>query len=308
MTVYPNYYPHFSCIADKCRHNCCIGWEIDIDEDTLAYYGMLEGEMGARLSHSIRREDGYGCFILDDEERCPFLNEKGLCEIILRLGEDALPDICTDHPRFRHFFATRTELGLGLSCESAAHLILGMREKMTLLEEHGTDSDTSAPSDASEEAFLLRRDQLLSIAQKRSLSLDERMQTLINDLSADPPSKSYAEWASFYRSLERMDDAFERVLDRIASLSPQEDVSATDEILFEQLLVYFLYRHYTPENDCASVGFAVHATRLLRALASSDALSFSETAELCRLYSAEIEYSEENTDALMALFAPNEEE
>ena len=29
--IAPNYYPAFRCIADKCRHSCCIGWEIDID-------------------------------------------------------------------------------------------------------------------------------------------------------------------------------------------------------------------------------------------------------------------------------------
>ena len=40
----PAYYPRFSCIADKCRHSCCIGWEIDIDSDTLqTYAGMADG-------------------------------------------------------------------------------------------------------------------------------------------------------------------------------------------------------------------------------------------------------------------------
>ena len=36
--VFPNYYKKFKCIADKCKHNCCIGWEIDIDNDTLEFY------------------------------------------------------------------------------------------------------------------------------------------------------------------------------------------------------------------------------------------------------------------------------
>ena len=30
--VVPNYYNQFKCIAEKCHHNCCIGWEIDIDD------------------------------------------------------------------------------------------------------------------------------------------------------------------------------------------------------------------------------------------------------------------------------------
>ena len=35
MDVYPNYYDKFKCIANRCKHSCCIGWEIDIDEDTM---------------------------------------------------------------------------------------------------------------------------------------------------------------------------------------------------------------------------------------------------------------------------------
>ena len=34
QNAYPDYYPLFHCIADRCRHNCCIGWEIDIDSRT----------------------------------------------------------------------------------------------------------------------------------------------------------------------------------------------------------------------------------------------------------------------------------
>ena len=81
MLFYPHYYPLFACTADKCRHNCCIGWEIDIDQDTLSYYDALGGEMGDRLARSISRECTCASFILDEEERCPFLNDKGLCDI-----------------------------------------------------------------------------------------------------------------------------------------------------------------------------------------------------------------------------------
>ena len=30
----PDYYRDFKCSAGNCKHSCCIGWEIDIDEDT----------------------------------------------------------------------------------------------------------------------------------------------------------------------------------------------------------------------------------------------------------------------------------
>ena len=34
----PKYYKKFRCIADKCEHNCCVGWEIDVDESALEKY------------------------------------------------------------------------------------------------------------------------------------------------------------------------------------------------------------------------------------------------------------------------------
>lgn len=36
--VVPDYYADFACIAGACRHTCCVGWEIDIDPDSLRRY------------------------------------------------------------------------------------------------------------------------------------------------------------------------------------------------------------------------------------------------------------------------------
>jgi len=86
MTVYPDYYKNFECIKGDCRHNCCIGWEIDIDSDTAEFYKGVGGEMGTRLKECVDWKET--CFILGEGERCPFLNEKNLCDIIIELGEE----------------------------------------------------------------------------------------------------------------------------------------------------------------------------------------------------------------------------
>jgi len=39
--IFPNYYDKFTCIAGACKHNCCIGWEIDIDESTMELYESM---------------------------------------------------------------------------------------------------------------------------------------------------------------------------------------------------------------------------------------------------------------------------
>ena len=100
--TYPDYYLAFRCSASGCEDNCCIGWEIDIDERAYADYMARGGVFGQRLRGSIAQ--GEAPHFLLQEERCPFLNEQNLCDIILNLGESALCEICTQHPRFHEWF------------------------------------------------------------------------------------------------------------------------------------------------------------------------------------------------------------
>ena len=86
----PMYYKEFRCIADKCQDSCCIGWEIDIDEDTFDYYKSVEGEFGTRLRTHMVSED-VNSFVLEKNGWCPFLNEKKLCDIRLLGRSDHKP-------------------------------------------------------------------------------------------------------------------------------------------------------------------------------------------------------------------------
>lgn len=122
--IVPDYYFEFKCIADKCKHTCCAGWEIDIDEVSLERY-KADG-----LGHISCDDEPH--FILDKNERCPYLNENNLCELIIKHGEGYLCSICTDHPRFRNYWENLTETGLGMCCEAAARLILTRNKPMKL--------------------------------------------------------------------------------------------------------------------------------------------------------------------------------
>ena len=134
----------FRCLAGACRHTCCEGWEIDIDPESLARYRSIPGEFGRKLMRCVD-PDPTPHFILTPEEKCPLLTEDHLCELILREGEDALCQICADHPRFRNYWSDRVEMGLGLACEEAARLILTCDHPIRL-REIGED-----PSSACEE-------------------------------------------------------------------------------------------------------------------------------------------------------------
>ena len=115
-------YSEFTCKADKCKHSCCRGWEIDIDEDTLEYYKGLDSELGCEIRQNIDwGEEPF--FKLTPDERCPFLKDSGLCKIIDELGEEGLCDICRLHPRFFESVNDHNLAGVGLSCEKAAELL-----------------------------------------------------------------------------------------------------------------------------------------------------------------------------------------
>lgn len=123
-TLVPAIYAQFHCLADQCRHTCCQGWEIQIDPESRRRYAAMPGEIGQRLQAAIDDTEDGACFRLLPGDRCPFLADSGLCDLITACGEETLCQICADHPRYRNEFTGLTELGLGLSCEAAAALTL----------------------------------------------------------------------------------------------------------------------------------------------------------------------------------------
>ena len=291
--IMPSYYPNFACIAGACRHSCCVGWEIDIDEDRLTEYRAAEGPLGKRLAESISMEGG-AHFILTQEERCPFLNQEGLCDLIIGLGEDHLCQICADHPRFRNFWSDRTEIGLGLCCEAAAELILcdPVPMALTVLSDDGGDE---TPDE--EEAWLLDlRRQVIGLLQDRSRPLTDRVRGMLDVCDAGYPEGSPAAWAVRYLALERLDEQWTERLTALSG-SPLEwnAPAAVPDTAMEQLLVYFVYRHFPAaleDGDIPSkAAFAALSAGLIHVLA---ALTGEPVTELARMYSAEIEYSDEN--------------
>lgn len=311
LSVYPDYYPEFRCIASLCEHTCCAGWEIDIDGESLDRYRRTEGAMGRRLQKAIS-PDEVPHFILREGERCPFLNEKKLCDLILYGGEEFLCQICTDHPRFRTFLPSRTEIGLGLCCEAAGALILGREEPVTLV----TEGEGETPDE--EEAYLLAlRKKLFSVVCDKSMPLREKMKTVLR-LCGSETDTDPMRWIDFYRERERLEESWTDVLDELEACGASRDEDAFCRYMqgrereYENILVYFLYRHFLTAYDDGDIAgkaaFAVLSTEMLMALGAvhfkrHGIFTFADQVELCRRYSSEIEYSQENLDAFFDALA-----
>lgn len=299
MNIYaPDYYNEFKCIADKCEHNCCTGWEIDIDGDTYDKYKCVAGEFGNKLKSNISTE-GEPHFILTDNDRCPFLNENNLCEIIINLGEDYLCGICNDHPRYRNLFSDREEIGIGLCCEAAAELILTRVKKTEFIKLCGEDEFC----DEDEKAFFEERDKILSIVQDRGITPAKRIEKLTEIYDITLPYTSADKWAEFLKGLERLDNDWDDILEKlIKDSSVTESLSTENDIMNEQLLVYFIHRHLADsiydESIRERLAFAIVSVMLINALSLAAGEKFTEIA---RMYSSEIEYCEENMEAFFEI-------
>lgn len=300
--IYPDYYKDFKCIASACRHNCCIGWEIDIDSDTLEHYRNAGGAMGARLAKSISYE-GEPHFILGENERCPFLNSQNLCDIIIAFGEEKLCTICAKHPRFENELPDRIEIGVGMACEEAARLILSHKEPVRLVGNTDTDDE-----------IILLRDKVIALLQNREKQILERVFDMLSLCGVAMPEKSISQWAEILLSLERLDEEWTKML---CLLNRAVDSTAFDAHMqgrqseYEQMLVYFVYRHFansiTVEEAALRAAFAALAYTVLHALGvalfeKNRGFTFEDQVELCRLFSSEIEYSDENLYILLDMF------
>ena len=309
-TFVPNYYKDFKCIAQKCKHNCCIGWEIDIDEDTLSYYENIKGNFSRKIKQGIEYNDEYACFRLDGKGRCAFLNEKNLCDIILNLGEESLCQICSDHPRFRNYYSDRIEMGLGLCCEEAGRIILSQDTpfSLTLLSADFNENET----DDSDTDFFLYRESLFEILNNKNFTLNEKIRKLSSYCEVETPEFSKDEWIDLFFSLERLDDHWNIVLNNLkeTNISDVEIPDAYNKE-FENLIKYFTYRHITIKNDSEMMFFILTSYYMIENICKMHIkkyynLSSNDIINYCRLYSSEIEYSSENIDKIIETLYKNE--
>ncbi len=310
--VVPDYYKDFKCLAGDCKHSCCIGWEVDIDAPTLEYYKSVDGEFGQRLKDNISYNDETAYFAMDSFGRCPFLNKMGMCDIMINLGFDKVSQICDDHPRFRNFYSDRTEIGLGLSCEAVAMQILSKTDKTHLV---CVEGDTELLWE-DEEDFLDLRNDLFDILQDRNLSIDQRAEKFCAACEVENIDYTSSQMADIILSLERLDPTRD---DWMAKLKKAENLQLPDnetvETATEQLLVYFVFRHLTESLDdgrfAGRARFVLFSTKLIRSLwavvyGEKGQLALTDMAEICRMYSAEVEYSPDNMNVLFDKFEHEE--
>ncbi len=306
----PSYYNEFKCIADKCHHNCCIDWEICIDDATYEKYKRI-----GHIFDTVKECEDGPCFALTENGRCPHLNESGLCDIILTHGEKFLSEICQNHPRFFNYItADRTEAGLGIVCEEACRLILENDKPFALTKVEDLDDD-DCDYDCDFDP-LPHRERIISTLESTDSDFEAKL-AVLRDSFDIPREFDPDEWLERFLSLEILDADWERCLRESdgSLLRTSSENSRRFGKYYERLLIYFVYRHvsvaYSRENLRARLAFAILSVDVIRSLfedgltRESDADSaeaLSKLIDTARRYSAEIEYSEDNTAELVLAF------
>lgn len=317
--VFEDHYPLFKCTASKCLDTCCKGWEIIIDPDSFDKYKSLKSEFGKSIIKNIEIDGDSDAVFIQSNNRCPFLNKKNLCDIIINEGENALCEVCRQHPRFIEEYGGITEISLSLSCPAVID-ILKDKTSLTYFNVKETDEIPEYTiGDPLLPALFGLREKLFHIIEQNSLenslsliySLALKFQNLIdaddysNAESLTPEVcriKEY-DYHKVLSNLEILTDEWREVLN-----SEENEPGNIDEndILLKNILIYFVYR-YIPKaiNDgdiISKAKFIIFSLNSIIRYAKRNKFSLTQKEKIAytaRLYSKEIEHDPDNIETII---------
>ena len=317
--VVPEYFLDFKCIADKCKDSCCIGWEIDVDDEAKAKYESLDTELGREIVEKTQ----HGYFPLQKNGRCAFLDEKGLCRIISAVGDGYLCDICREHPRYYGVGNGIIEGGLGLGCEEAARIILASGGNVKFKEVEHTpkyfsEDDYASFTDKVRERIYEKTGELGACELVLYLSelatvvdglafdvcagneITEIPEIDATQISMDEVESKLSEFIRMLYECEALDDEWTQALYKIEDLRLEDILKREREV--KSLIFYFTHRYVRESTEDMSAGqrilFSLFSSLFIIAL-SSVINDEEKTVRAAVMFSKSIEYSTDNVDMIL---------
>lgn len=290
----PVYYKKFACIADKCSHSCCVGWEISVDGETLAKY---ERDGREDILKQVSSGGDFAEIVLLDDGRCPFLDECGLCRIISELGDSYTSRICREHPRFYHRIGDVCEVGLGAVCEEAARLMLSESDFSSLVE---LPEYFDEAADETDFDTLSYRAEIFDLLLRRGLTYTEKIRGIAERF--DVSARLSEDFSEALAELELLEEE-----NRELFILGDAECPIAAQRFAERFLAYLVFRHVSVaenyENLRARVGFCLLLLRIFENAAAKISITdLDGAADIARRISSEIEYSEDNTASLIFEF------
>lgn len=325
--IQPWFYDQFHCIAHLCNDTCCAGWEIYIDDASLANYRGDNSEFGLyRQSKIVETADG-ATFILAENKRCPFLNSQNLCTMILEDGASSLCHICTHHPRFYKEYGHYDEQGIGLCCPEGSRLLLSAP-----LHFQRRHVEAETPPDPVAETIFELRGLLQEILLDRELSFTDRCLEALQ-VARQAQSQLYGQTARQGEPLVTKETLYQTLLTQMMALEPINEEwqtyleamkaqlprllvregdfchsSACDPNQYGDISAYILYRHFpdalwdgeiVPRLTFAVLGALFVHLCYLSAWIKQETLTQEDKAVHLKNWSKQVEYSDENTQQFL---------
>lgn len=319
----PEYYNEFECIADKCTDSCCRGWEVDVDEDSHFYYETIKGEFGDKIRRvtyeNPEEEEGFG-FTLTKDKRCPFLNDKNLCDMFIEIGEESLCDVCTNFPRFGMSYQSSNGIinqkFLSLACEEVGRILFSMKEsvKFVDIDQPGGDWFEEDEEDIRICDFVEKVQwDAISILRDKSISIWDRMKKYLLFINDKHFELNEAVMADKFTEDVKREIKFDDYLDRLELIKDLETVAYNwdeernsllndvkeenyesminnflssegyVELDYEQLMIYFTFRYMMNAiDDLDLISYGKLAIVFTLLVRDMDALRYARKGEYTR--------------------------
>lgn len=335
LHVYPPFYKDFHCTASACPDNCCVGWEVVVDDAAAGFYNRLPGPLGDALRQSMTIDGDGDRIIAMTGGHCPFWTEDHLCRLELELGPEAPCATCRKFPRLTQDYGVFTEYGLSLACPEAARRILTQPGPWILETQGEPGNPQEAEYDwesllelASARKTLLellwRQDLTAREALALCLAMGSRFQAAFHGQTPEPwqeaeilsqfrasPTGDFCPLLRLHRGLEILTPQWQDLLDEALAtpLTPCRFAAADaqSDLELRNLGTYYLLRYwfqavsdFDPLLKLQKLSAAWAVTRYLEAVhwAKTGTLSQTYRIRLHQLYSKEVEHDGENEATL----------
>ena len=160
-------YDSFKCIADKCRFTCCSGWDINIDINTYEKWNKENNKFKNMLNKLNFVDENNIIVNKKTSDSCPFLDDRGLCNIVKNNGDEYLSLTCKTFPRIENLFDGIKELTLSCSCPEVVDIIDKIEE--IILEKHHNDDYTELPIE------MKIRDTIIHIIKEKDINIESKL-------------------------------------------------------------------------------------------------------------------------------------
>jgi len=291
----PYYYKDFKCIAGDCPDSCCQGWEVDADEDSLAYYRTLTGDIKNKIDSVLDKDEfGNTIFKLAERKRCPFLNDDNLCDMHIAIGGEHTPYTCRMFPRFINDFGGTREMGISFSCPVASDMMFELTQPFSFVSEMNDEPPQLNEIDAQTYFYLFKaREKAFSIVEDKNIPVSQRLVNLLdygvelqNDLDDYKEGGDDISFFDVFRNPELINPEW---TDKV---NHAENRPVADKTFNQNIASYFIFRYFLN----AVFDYDVLSKIKMAVIGVLIVTCFGEDSWTIHLWSKETEHSQYNMD------------